>query len=146
MAGDNVGFAVDAVSGWKAIYLITRAPPVREFSSKELEALRQLEPIILEAISSHVGKIALLRKPSAAAVPGADAGHLEDRFAELFTDRLTSTQRLIVRMILRGHSSASIAANLAVSEGTIKVHRSNIYKRLSISSQSELFRMFIDHI
>ena len=59
---------------------------------------------------------------------------------------LTPAQHAVTKLILRGHSNISIAGNLDITEGTVKQHRYNIYRRLGISSQSELFQRFIDHL
>ena len=40
-------------------------------------------------------------------------------------------------------ASISIATLLNISVGTVKVHRKNIYAKLEISSQSELFSLFL---
>ncbi|MER1940698.1 LuxR C-terminal-related transcriptional regulator [Castellaniella sp. FW104-16D08] len=61
-------------------------------------------------------------------------------------DVLTARERLIATMILRGHSTVSIAANLGLSEGTVKNHRKHIYAKLQVYSQSGLFSLFIQHI
>jgi DNA-binding CsgD family transcriptional regulator len=70
----------------------------------------------------------------------------ESAFRLAFGDRLTPTQHTVVRLILRGHSNVSIASHMQITEGTAKLHRYNIYKRLNISSQSELFQLFIEHL
>ena len=49
----------------------------------------------------------------------------------------------ITSLILRGHSTMSIAERLGIVEGTVKIHRKNIYHKLGISSQAELFGTFI---
>jgi DNA-binding CsgD family transcriptional regulator len=56
---------------------------------------------------------------------------------------LTPREREIVTLILKGHSSISIAALLSLSPETVKVHRRRIYAKLNISSQAELFRVFL---
>lgn len=56
---------------------------------------------------------------------------------------LTKREKEIVELILTGLSSASIAEKCFVSEGTVKNHRKNIYRKLKIKSQAELFRKFI---
>ena len=38
------------------------------------------------------------------------------------------------------------AQRLATTEGTIKIHRRNIYRKLDIGSQAELFSLFINCI
>ncbi|MNY62113.1 Bacterial regulatory protein, luxR family [compost metagenome] len=51
-----------------------------------------------------------------------------------------------MRLILRGHSNLSIGKTMNIAEGTVRIHRKNIYRRLGISSQGALFRIFIDHL
>ena len=44
------------------------------------------------------------------------------------------------------HSSQSIADQLNISVGTVKVHRKNIHSRLNTSQQSEIFTLFLNHL
>lgn len=71
---------------------------------------------------------------------------METAFASFCEDRLTYQQRRIVQLILRGNSNYAIGQILSVTEGTVKLHRQNIYKRLNISSQRELFAMFVERL
>jgi len=57
---------------------------------------------------------------------------------------LTGREQEIVRSMLHGHSAKSTAEVLGISAGTVNVHRSKIYEKLDISSNSELFSLFID--
>lgn len=57
---------------------------------------------------------------------------------------LTERECKIAQMILRGHSTRSLAERLGVSEDTIKSHRKHVYAKLDIGTQSELFSLFID--
>ncbi|WP_449434886.1 response regulator transcription factor [Pseudomonas putida] len=57
---------------------------------------------------------------------------------------LTERECRIAQLILRGHSTKSLAERLGVSEDTIKSHRKHIYVKLDIGTQSELFSLFID--
>ncbi|MBN9073336.1 MAG: helix-turn-helix transcriptional regulator [Rhizobiales bacterium] len=59
--------------------------------------------------------------------------------------RLSPREAEIAELILRGHSSLSIALTLDIVEGTVKIHRKNIYRKLKISSQAELFSYFLSH-
>ena len=56
---------------------------------------------------------------------------------------LTPRECEAVNLVLRGYSSKSISQALGISPGTVKVHRENIYAKLGVSSQAELFNMFI---
>jgi DNA-binding CsgD family transcriptional regulator len=48
-----------------------------------------------------------------------------------------------VGYILRGFSADATGQALGISSGTVRIHRRNIYGKLHITSQGELFSMFI---
>ncbi|WP_298851994.1 LuxR C-terminal-related transcriptional regulator [uncultured Ruegeria sp.] len=70
----------------------------------------------------------------------------EERFQDFGGDALTDREREVVQLILVGHNSNSIALKLCVSLSTVKTHRRNIYSKLQISSQAELFSLFLLHL
>ncbi len=70
----------------------------------------------------------------------------ETRFHDFGADTLTDREREIVQLILIGHSSKSIALTLGISLPTVKSHRRNVYSKLDISSQAELFSLFLLHL
>lgn len=53
-------------------------------------------------------------------------------------DRLTKRERQIVAAVARGASNKDIAAQLAMSDQTVKNHLSNIFDKLGVSSRLEL--------
>ena len=57
--------------------------------------------------------------------------------------RLSPRQAEVALLILRGHSTASIALRLAISPQTVKVFRRQIYCRCEISSQAQLFALLM---
>ncbi len=70
----------------------------------------------------------------------------ETRFHDFGAETLTEREREIVQLILIGHSSKSIALTLGISLPTVKSHRRNVYSKLDISSQAELFSLFLLHL
>ena len=70
-------------------------------------------------------------------------GHSLSVFAAFGRHRLTQRESEVVAMVLRGHSSDAIAGALRIAPGTVKIHRKNIYAKLGIGSQAELFCMFL---
>jgi DNA-binding CsgD family transcriptional regulator len=56
---------------------------------------------------------------------------------------LTSRETAIVDLVLQGHSSESIGLKLNISTGTVKVHRRNVYRKLGISSQTQLLALYL---
>ncbi len=74
---------------------------------------------------------------------GRLAAHLEAAFDAFGSSVLSPREAEIVRMILKGHSSKSIARALDNSPETIKVHRKRVYAKLGVVSQGELLSLFL---
>lgn len=70
-------------------------------------------------------------------------GHAISTFA---SNVLTPREKQITGLVLQGYSSKAVAIQLNISVGTIKVHRKSIYLKLNVSSESELFSLFINHL
>jgi DNA-binding CsgD family transcriptional regulator len=56
---------------------------------------------------------------------------------------LTPRECDVVEFVLKGHSAEAIGKILGISIGTVRIHRKNIYAKLAINSQGELFSRFI---
>ena len=59
---------------------------------------------------------------------------------------LTQREREITQLLLRGHSTKSVARVLAIAPGTVMVHKRNLFAKLGITSQYELFSRFIENL
>lgn len=59
---------------------------------------------------------------------------------------LTVREAEVVRLYLQGHSTRSIGERLGISTHTVSMHRKNAYAKLDVTSQYELFHMFIDSL
>jgi len=75
---------------------------------------------------------------------GRLSSHLQQAFDRFGSKVLSRREAEIVRLILKGHSSKSMARIFTVSPETVKVHRKRIYAKLDIASQGELFATFIE--
>jgi len=79
--------------------------------------------------------------------PVAGMAHQVRDAMSLFGAKVLSERELeIARLILRGYSSKAMAERLAISPETIKVHRRHLYAKLDISSQPELFSLFLQSL
>ena len=89
--------------------------------------------------------VALLAPAAPPVEPPAPAAEdpRRDVFATIGRSRLTQREAEVVALVLRGHSSEAIGAALGIAPGTVKIHRKNIYAKLGIGSQAELFSMFM---
>ena len=78
------------------------------------------------------------------AEPPDDPG---DRVEPDWFDRvLTPRERDIVRLVLDGYPTVSIAGKLGLSRGTVKNHRRRIYYKLDITTERELFLLYINSV
>lgn len=114
------------------------------FSAREWARLAGAAPVVEALMIAHWGERAPAR---AARAEAAEAGSSRPRL-QMLLDRiamgvLTPRETGIIALVLRGYSSSAIAATLEISDETVKVHRKNAYRKLKISSQAELFSLFI---
>ena len=113
----------------------------RPFSPRAIETCRRIAPIVVALAERHWPDLA------APAPEGPDA--LARMKTALERDRgivLSARQSEVALLILRGHSTASIAQRLGLSPLTVKVFRRQIYQRCGISSQAELFALLVPHL
>lgn len=133
---EEIGFLIPLEGGFNAVYSLMRSRGT-QFSTQEMDALKRIEPFVRETVRTH------WRDVRADERQARFDDLMETAFASFYDDRLTYQQQRIVQLILRGNSNYAIGEILSITEGTVKLHRQNIYKRLNISSQRELFAMFV---
>lgn len=106
----------------------------RVFSQPEFRRLSHLAPLVTALMRRQWAGLAqdFATRESRLPEPGHDT-----------LDRLTPREREIVTFILKGYSSDATGQTLGISTGTVRIHRRNIYTKLGISSQRELFARFL---
>ncbi len=78
--------------------------------------------------------------------PESEAPLLDRLFMSFGEELLSERERQVIRLVLLGHTSTSVALNLDVALPTVKSHRRNAYAKLGISSQAELFALFMESV
>jgi DNA-binding CsgD family transcriptional regulator len=116
----------------------------RMFSKAELQRLELIEPIVQASIRRIWDAWTSRSKTR----DGDDDVHkrLTQCFDKFGESVLTARERQISQLLLRGYSSKSIARELKIAPGTVMVHKRNMFSKLGISSQYELFSMLIDDL
>ena len=71
---------------------------------------------------------------------------IEDAFQSFGGNRLSPRERELAQLLLRGHSTVSVGLQMGISPTTVKTHRKNLYAKLGIATQFELFSSFIDSL
>ncbi len=112
------------------------------FDHDAFASLSALDGVVRETMAAHWRDACRGPDPRAT----RPAGELEQAFSAFAKDRLSLREQNVVSLLLRGHSALSVAHNLRIAEGTVRIHRKHIYEKLGINSQAQLFLLFCEHI
>jgi DNA-binding CsgD family transcriptional regulator len=112
------------------------------FKRQELRILESITSILLSICSAHWRKQTLILSADTKSLPL----QLDTALKYFGTAFLTDRETQVVQLFLHGHSTKSIAEKLCISPETVKLHRKNSYAKLDVSSQAELFYLFIDSL
>jgi len=116
----------------------------RRLTAPQVADLKRIAPWVVAVVRRHWGQL--------------DADTLGGRFESALgrqinaalnnfgSSLLTERECRVAQYLLRGHSTRSLAERLGISEDTVKTHRKNLYTKLDIAKQSELFSLFIDSL
>jgi DNA-binding CsgD family transcriptional regulator len=120
----------------------------QRFSAREFSAFAHVEPLLAALLRRQARRpIEAWRYMTARKERIEAEGTVIDIAQDWLKDfHATARETEIAALILQGHSNISIGQALKISGETVKVHRKHLYAKLSISSQTELFLLFIDRI
>lgn len=108
----------------------------RAADRRKLLELEEAEPVLRACVQRH------LSLPGRA-LPGACISENDSVSAPaaLTSYGLTSREIDVARCILQGKSAKLTAIRLCIAEGTVRIHRKGIYRKLNIGSVAELFAL-----
>jgi DNA-binding CsgD family transcriptional regulator len=139
---EEIGFFVDIPHGATVVLSLMRDE--RPFSLREMRALEEVRPVVEASIRRHWTDLPSRFDQSLQDRQGPALETAIERSFHSFGDGvLTAREREIVEHTLKGHSAEAVGRILGISSGTVRIHRRNIYAKLRISSQGELFSRFI---
>ena len=126
---------------------LMRSGEGQRFSAREFRLLESVVPIVCSLGQRHWQSVPdWFEIESSEREPADTPTIIENTVSAIFGSRITPRETQVVAQVLEGHSSESIAKGLGISTGTVRIHRRNIYAKLDISSQQELFSIFFDKI
>jgi DNA-binding CsgD family transcriptional regulator len=124
-----------------------RSEALGRYAKGEIFYAKQLEPIVHALLASSWKALAdttPLAPPSREEVQlHADLRRARSNFGRSV---LTDREFEVAQHMLRGYTIDVIAKRLGMAEGTTKVHRRNIYRKMDIGSHAELFSLFLEVI
>lgn len=139
---DDVYFLVGPKDGVKLSFAVARQHDHPQFSEDELELFRLMNPVVQTVLTKY-WKSVWETKELPEGSEGRMRAQVEAAFNNFGASMLTDREREVAHLLLKGHSSKSAAQKLGISPDTVQMHRKNMYGKLDISSQSELFSLFI---
>lgn len=138
---DEINILIDLDKSTTCAVSLGRQRSVGSIRRTELNNLKTVFPMIEALIRqfwlTQAGEY-VDRAPS--------SGALKTALKTFASGVLTDREQEVLGLLLKGHSSKSIANELGITAGTVKVHRKNIHARLNTSTQSEIFTLFLSHL
>jgi DNA-binding CsgD family transcriptional regulator len=112
------------------------------FSQKEFSALEAVLPFVCAVTRRHWRGLDQKFGESGSPLQGQQRPMTYD-LGSFGEGILTPREREVAELTLKGHSSESTGQLLGIAPGTVRIHRRNIYAKLNINSQGELFSRFL---
>ncbi|MFO1175204.1 MAG: helix-turn-helix transcriptional regulator [Paracoccaceae bacterium] len=140
---DELGVMLEDGDDWCLGIFLDRSR--QKYSPAEVQRLENHYPVVA---ALHAQDIRLrapgFRRTGQTARPGREPGLTDSAGLPdgLWPD-LTARERELVGMTVAGHPPATIARRMAITTGTVKNHRRNIYRKLDITTERELFLQYI---
>lgn len=121
---------------------VSRIEKNEAFIKTEIDKLRTISPIVINILKTHFQQIEHKSDNNLTLLHSL----LTTGLTAFGSSILTAREHDMIQLILKGHSSKSIAKFLFISIDTVKMHRKNAYSKLNISTQAELFSLVISSL
>ncbi|WP_235898676.1 helix-turn-helix transcriptional regulator [Parahaliea maris] len=144
---DEVCYCMSHGSGGHLLLSFARSHHVGRYSSEDIVAARLIVPLVVAVLTASAD---YLVDPASISPATTDEinfhRNLKRARSNFGRSVLTDREYEVVQLLLRGYPIDVISERLEMAKGTTAVHRRNIYRKLDISCQAELFTLFIDVI
>ncbi|MGG6895473.1 MULTISPECIES: helix-turn-helix transcriptional regulator [Rhizobium] len=148
---EEIGFFVNADEDVTIVLSLMRRETTGVFPPAEFMTLKKVEPLVANMVRHYWSGLASRFDAQLAA--GSKSKRRQGQNENIAPAEavwrdlnLTGRETAIVELVLQGHSSESIGLRLNISTGTVKVHRRNVYRKLGISSQTQLLSLYLKNL
>lgn len=137
---DECGYLIPiGAEGFVNIALGKTAPRAR-FTKRELSIFEDILPTVQTLCQQHWAD------SGAGPTPVNLRAQLHSALDAFGSSLLTEREAQVINLVLHGHSTKTLAEKLSISVETVKLHRKHAYAKLEVSSQAELFYLFLDSV
>jgi len=140
---EETRFVIPLDQGGSLQVLVARAGDAVKFQDIELDLLKTFHPLVSEYCRIHLSQT---NRQYGGSPHDAASFDLRDKIATLPGAQLTAREIDTVELMLKGHSTKSVARVLSIDDGTVSNHKRNIYQKLNIHSQAQLFNLFLESL
>ena len=138
---DEMAIFTDLGDGRFLFFSLSRRAQEPRFRRRELDTMQCNLPLLESLCRQHYGNASYSQDKLTDDIEEQRLEYALGRFGE---PSLTPREHEVAVCILKGHSSKSLAREIDISPETVKIHRRNLYRKLGISSQSQLFLKFLN--
>jgi len=138
---EEIGFIIDVDDDVSVVISAMREHKV--FSAREFRDLTVILPFVEATAQRQWSGLISQFSPQANGDGPRLPKLIEDAFQSFGRNLLTPREAEVVEYVLKGHSADATGRALGISSGTVRIHRRNIYAKLRVNSQGELFSCFM---
>ena len=137
---DECGYLIQTRAEGFINIALGKNTPRTSFSKAEINVLQDIRPAV-EMLCRRHWEDAVTKSP------GVNLrGKLHAALTDFGSSLLTEREAQVINLVLHGHSTKTLAEKLSISMETVKLHRKHAYSKLEVSSQAELFYLFLDSL
>lgn len=137
---DECGYLIQTRAEGFVNISLGKTTPRAIFTKREFAVLQDIRPTVEMLCRQHW-------EDAVAKSPGANLrGKLHAALTHFGSSLLTDREAQVINLVLHGHSTKTLAEKLSISMETVKLHRKHAYAKLEVSSQAELFYLFLDSL
>ena len=140
---DEIGYILWKDKLTAAHVSIGRARGSPRFLRTDLAWFRAAQPIV-DAVTQRLWQRSEKTILTTARQRSEFHSYLRDAFRNFGLSALTPREQEITKLLLKGFSAKSIARILGISPGTVRNHMKQVYSKLEVNSQVELFGLFFE--
>ncbi len=111
------------------------------FSDEDIGWLRDAASLVIAIVKQHVSRDQFME---AHVADQNMANHINRTLSSFGTSIVTTREQEVLQLTLQGYSTAVAAERMNISVETLRRHRKNIYQKLDLSSQADLFTLFLN--
>ncbi len=137
---EEIGYLLPIGSEGFVNIALGKTAPRSRFSPRDKTIFEAILPVVETLCQLH------WKHSASASSAGNLRKQLNSALQAFGSSLLTEREAQVINLVLHGHSTKTLAEKLSISMETVKLHRKHAYAKLEVTSQAELFYLFLDSV